>query len=268
MLFRSMPDYEYVWNETGVEIMLSSNNSELIKESNIKNMENFITKMEFKGISGGIVKKLYEAGIDTIYKFINITKEELLKVEGIKDKKADNILVSIKDGLKEINCIKLMMASNTFGRGFAVKKLKLIMDNIDDTSFNIKPTIEELISIKGIEKKTAEKFLNNIDNYLQFLEETNIKCIFDKKDDIDESKPEDKTFENINVVFTGFRDKELEKRIENGGGSIKSIITKSVNYLIVKEKDTTSSKVDKAKELGIEIITLEEFNKKYLIKNI
>ena len=263
-----MPDYEYVWNETGVEIMLSSNNSELIKESNIKNMENFITKMEFKGISGGIVKKLYEAGIDTIYKFINITKEELLKVEGIKDKKADNILVSIKDGLKEINCIKLMMASNTFGRGFAVKKLKLIMDNIDDTSFNIKPTIEELISIKGIEKKTAEKFLKNIDNYLQFLEETKIKCIFDKKDDIDESKPEDKTFENINVVFTGFRDKELEKRIENGGGSIKSIITKSVNYLIVKEKDTTSSKVDKAKELGIEIITLEEFNKKYLIKNI
>ena len=138
------------------------------------------------------------------------------------------------------------------------------MDNIDDTSFRIKPTIDELISIKGIEKKTAEKFLKNINNYLQFLEETKIKCVFDKKEKTDESKPVDKTFENINVVFTGVRDKELEKRIEDGSGSIKSSITKSVNYLIVKEKDTTSSKVDKAKELGINIITLEDFNKKIL----
>ena len=120
-----------------------------------------------------------------------------------------------------------------------------------------------MISIKGIEKKTAEKFIKNIDNYLKFLEETKIKCVFDKKEEIDESKPVDKKFKDINVVFTGCRDKELEKRIEDGGGSIKSSITKSVNYLIVKEKDKISLKVDKAKELGIEIITLEEFNKKF-----
>ena len=40
----------------------------------------------------------------------------------------------------------------------------------------------------------------------------------------------------MNVVFTGVRDKELEKKIENGGGNVKSGVTKSVNYLIVKDK--------------------------------
>ena len=130
--------------------------------------------------------------------------------------------------------------------------------------------MDDLIKIKGIEKKTAEKFIKNIDNYLEFIKLTKIKCNFespdtkvnknnkDSKDSKDNSKLKD-----INVVFSGFRDKELEKKIEKNGGSIKSTITKSVNYLIIKNKDTKSSKIGKAKELNIEVITLENFNKKF-----
>tara|TARA_B100000900_G_scaffold57607_3_gene43160 strand:- start:4526 stop:6514 length:1989 start_codon:yes stop_codon:yes gene_type:complete len=267
-----MPEYEYIWNETDVEIIAKTDNQELLKESNIKNIENFVSKMEFKGISVGIVKQMYEADINTIKKFVNITKEELLKVDGIKEKKANNIVESIENTLKDLDCLKLMMASNTFGRGFAIKKIKLIMDNIEDKEFKNKPTIEDLIKIKGIEKKTAEKFINNIDNYIKFLKETKIKCNFeDKSQDKSQEKSRENSqeksknkFENMNVVFTGVRDKELEKKIENGGGNVKSGVTKSVNYLIVKDKDSKSSKVEKAKELKIKIITLEEFNKKFL----
>lgn len=260
-----MPEYEYIWNETDVEIIAKTDNQELLKESNIKNIENFVSKMEFKGISVGIVKQMYEADINTITKFVNITKEELLKVDGIKEKKANNIVESIENTLKDLDCLKLMMASNTFGRGFAIKKIKLIMDNVEDKEFKNKPTIEDLIKIKGIEKKTAEKFINNIDNYIKFLKETKIKCTFeDKSQDKSQDKSKENKFENMNVVFTGVRDKELEKKIENGGGNVKSGVTKSLNYLIVKDKDSKSSKVEKAKELKIKIITLEEFNKKFL----
>ena len=268
-----MPEYEYIWNETDVEIIAKTDNQELLKESNIKNIENFVSKMEFKGISVGIVKQMYEADINTIKKFVNITKEELLKVDGIKEKKANNIVESIENTLKDLDCLKLMMASNTFGRGFAIKKIKLIMDNIDDKEFKNKPTIEDLIKIKGIEKKTAEKFINNIDNYIKFLKETKIKCNFEEKSqeksqeksrENSQDKSKENKFENMNVVFTGVRDKELEKKIESGGGNIKSGVTKSLNYLIVKDKDSKSSKVEKAKELKIKIITLEEFNKKFL----
>ncbi len=274
-----MPEYEYTWNESKIEIIVKTNNDktdnkELLKEINIKNIDNFITKMEFKGISSGIVKQMYNADINTINKFINVTKEELLKVDGIKEKKANNIIESIKNTLKDLDCLKLMMASNTFGRGFAIKKIKLIMDNIEDKQFKNKPLIQDLIKIKGIEKKTAEKFINNIDNYLNFLKETQIKCSFEKVDlevpkNTTEYKLEDKSkqnrFENINIVFTGVRDKELEKIIENEGGSVKTSVTKSVNYLIIKEKDSKSSKINKAKEFKINIITLKEFNKKFKI---
>jgi len=268
-----MPDYKYTWNETEVEIISNTDDKDLLKESNIKNIENFVSKMEFKGISSGIVKKMYEADINTIPKFINITKEELLKVDGIKEKKANNILDSILNELNNLDCLKLMMASNAFGRGFAKKKLKLIMDNIEDTDFKSKPTIEDLIKIKGIEKKTAEKFINNIENYIKFIEDTKIKCVFKSKSEnlsenlsgnLSGNKLQSNKFKNINVVFTGLRCKELEKEIEDNGGQILSTITNSVNYLIVKDKDYESSKVKKAKELKIKIMTLEEFNKKFM----
>jgi NAD-dependent DNA ligase len=255
-----MPEYDYEWNKTEVEIVLKENinNKELVKITDIKNIENFVKKMEFDGISSGIITQLYNSGINTIYKFINITKEELLNIEGIKEKKANNIIVSIERTMKELDCIKLMMASNTFGRGFGLKKLELIMDNIKDKNFEKKPTLDELIKIKGVEKTTAEKFIENIDKYLDFIKINKIKCNFKEKQKIIDN-PE----LNINVVFTGFRDNQLEKFIESNGGSIKTSISSNIDYLIIKDSDTTSSKIKKAKDLNVKIITKEEFENKF-----
>ena len=255
-----MPEYDYEWNKTEVEIVLKDNinNKELVKITDIKNMENFVKKMEFDGISSGIITQLYNSGINTIYKFINITKEQLLNIEGIKEKKANNIIVSIESTMKELDCIKLMMASNTFGRGFGLKKLELIMDNIKDKNFEKKPTLDELIKIKGVERTTAEKFIENIDKYLNFIKINKIECNFKEKQKVIDN-PELK----INVVFTGFRDNELEEFIKLNGGSIKTSISSNIDYLIIKDSDTTSSKIKKAKELNVKIITKEEFENKF-----
>ena len=255
-----MPEYDYEWNKTEVEIVLKDNvnNKELVKITDIKNMENFVKKMEFDGISSGIITQLYNSGINTIYKFINITKEQLLNIEGIKEKKANNIIVSIENTMKELDCIKLMMASNTFGRGFGLKKLELIMDNIKDKTFEKKPRLDELIKIKGVERTTAEKFIENIDKYLDFIKINKIECNFKEKQKIIDN-PELK----INVVFTGFRDNELKEFIKLNGGSIKTSISSNIDYLIIKDSDTTSSKIKKAKELNVKIITKEEFENKF-----
>ena len=52
---------------------------------------------------------------------------------------------------------------------------------------------------------------------------------------------------DIKIVFSGFRDKELEESIENQGGKVVSTISSNTNYLIVKDKNETSSKITKAK---------------------
>lgn len=66
----------------------------------------------------------------------------------------------------------------------------------------------------------------------------------------------------ISVCFTGFRDADLEKAIENRGGEIKSSVVKKLTYLITKGVEK-SGKTDKAESYGIEIITKDDFIKKF-----
>ena len=260
----SMPtEYKWKWNDTEVEIILDDKqlNENTIKEKNFKELENFVLKIKFDKIGPGMIKKLFDSGINTIDKFLSVSKEDLLKVSGIKNKTADNILNSIKKGMTDLDCITLMTASNKLGRGFAEKKLKLIVEEYPDIiNKNMKPTITDLIKIKGIEKKTAEKFVNNFDNYLDFIKLNKIKCNYKKV-----KKNKDNKLKDIKIVFTGFRSKELEEFIENNGGNLQSSISKNTDLLVVKDKDTSGSKIDKAKEFNIKIITKKDFETEYNI---
>ena len=77
-----MPDnYKWKWNETEVEIILDEKqlNETTIKEKNFKELENFVLKIKFDRIGPGVIKKLFDSGINTIDKFLSVTKEELLK---------------------------------------------------------------------------------------------------------------------------------------------------------------------------------------------
>jgi NAD-dependent DNA ligase len=261
----SMPtEYKWKWNETNVEILLDDTqlDDKIVNEKNFKELENFVLKIKFDKIGPGIVKKLFDSGINTIDKFLGVSKEELLKVPSIKEKTAENILKSIKNSMENLDGITLMSASNKLGRGFASKKIKLIVNEYPDiVNKNMKPTVEDLIKIKGIEKKTAEKFVNNFDNYLEFIKINKIKCTYKK---VKQNSNEKIKFKKI--VFTGFRSKELEEYIENNEGKLQDSISKNTDLLVIKDKDTSGSKVNKAKELNIKIITKKDFETKYNIE--
>ena len=64
-------------------------------------------------------------------------------------------------------------------------------------------------------------------------------------------------------VLSGFRDSKLESEIETMGGKVSNTISSKTTALIIKEADSISSKIDKAKKLNIDIILLESFRKKY-----
>jgi DNA ligase (NAD+) len=254
----SMPDYKYKWNPNKIEIILDNSEirKDILEEKDVKELENFVTKIKFDRISVGMVKKLYNADINTIYKFLNVTKEELLKINGIKEKTANNILNSIQKSIKDIDCIKLMVSSNSFGRGFGEKTFKLIYTKLDRDIIKDKPTVKELIGIKGIEIKTANKFVDNFDNFVNFLEINKLKCKFKNKSTKIENK-----LTNLNIVFSGIRDTELEEYIENSGGSIKNTVNKETSILVVKNLETDGSKIKTARKINKELEDKENINK-------
>ena len=67
----------------------------------------------------------------------------------------------------------------------------------------------------------------------------------------------------MKVCFTGVRDKRLESLIISEGGEIVSGVSKKTTHLIVADPSSSSSKMTKAKELGVVINTINMFSEDF-----
>jgi NAD-dependent DNA ligase len=261
-------DVNYKWNDTHVDIIMIDDGNKNSKYD-IKNIIYFMKTIEIDYMGPGNIAKIYNAGYDTINKIINITKEELLNIEGFKNKSADNILNALKK-IKDVDCNVLMDASNIMGRGFGLKKIKSITDIhpeiLDNTKAArnkaLKLKASDLIKINGIAKTSAELFIENLPKYYEFYDNLGFKCKGDKKLPANAVVADINTnFKDKTFIFSGFRNKDYEKKITDNGGKITTSVSKNTSYLIVKDKNENTGKIIKARELGVIILSLEEFEK-------
>lgn len=264
-----MPNVPYIWNETHIDILLDSN--EKNREQDIKSYLYFIKTLEVEYIGEGIIVKLYDAGYDSLYKIINIKEEELLKIDGFKEKIANKIITSLKK-IQDVSCEKLLNASNVLGRGFGERKIKLILDvypdllEIENKDKSLKLTIEDIIKIEGFSKITATNFIKNLPKYYELYDELGINCnkkqktthSNEKSSSVSPKKTEIEKLKDISFVFSGFRNKEYEKIIISNGGIISNTITKKTTYLVVKDITEETGKITKARKENIKIISIEE----------
>jgi DNA ligase (NAD+) len=245
-------DIKYTWNESHVDIQIQNDSQQMT----LKQMEHFVNTLDIKHVGPGILQKFINHKIDSIEKLFTVEKQDILLMEGIKEKMADKIYTSLKQALQTTTCAKLMVASNIFGRGFGEKKIDLIIQQNPDI-LN-KKLITKLNPTEGVAELTEKKFLKHLPEFYQFLEKINFKC---KKETT--PKKESNLFENMNIIFTGFRNKEWEDKITANGGKIVSSISKKTSLVVAADINDNSAKLVKAKELGIKILSKEDFIKSY-----
>ena len=258
-----MPDVKYNWNKTNVDIILDDDDKN--REHDIKTFIFFMKTLDIKGISEGIITKLYDNSYDTLYKIMNITKEELLEIDGIKNKSAENILSALSD-ISGKSCIDLMKASNILGRGLGERKLKVILDLYPFICTNKKRalqlTVEDIKKVNGMGDLSSQLFVDNLNKFYEFYESLGFK----EEKEVIKEKPKktgenNKNIENNYYVFSGFRNKDYEKYITENGGFIDDTIKKNTTHLIVKDTSKTTSKIQLAKEKGIKVISEDDFLK-------
>lgn len=255
-------DMSYTWNKSKIDIILDTN--EKNKEQDIKSFAFFMKSLNIKGISEGIIKKLYENLYDTIAKIIHITKEELLLIEGFKEKSSENLLLSLQE-IHGKTCKEIMIASNIIGRGLGNKKLELIINTYpyicDDKNKSLELIIDDIKKIKGMGDITSKLFIENLKNFYDFYEDLNLNKEEGKEREKERERKEErnKKIENKYFVFTGFRNKIFEDYIITNNGHIDNTITKNTNFLVVKDKTKITNKITNAIEKGIQILTIEEF---------
>ena len=109
---------------------------------------------------------------------------------------------------------ELMAGSNYFGIGLGTKKLKVIIKEYPDivkTKLSNEEITENIKKIEGFDDITAKRFADNLPHFVKFLKE------LEKKIDLNHLYQDSKKGNNLKgeiIVFTGFRNSELEKLVE------------------------------------------------------
>ena len=253
------------WNSSGVHLINNKENDDM----NIKNVYYFFSTINTMGLGEKIVEKIYNAGHKTIIDFMKLKVEDIIKIEGFKKKSAENIINSIKLSTTNIPLYLLMKASNKLGRGMGAERAKDVLDKypniiVDYKKYTKDQLVNMLMIIDGWEMKTSSTFADNFQNFIDFYED--IKKYISIDTTIEKKKEGE--LSGMKIVISGFRDSDLEKLITNNGGELSSGVSRNTTILIIKEsinirKENETSKVTKAKELGVKIYTVDEFYAKY-----
>ena len=122
---------------------------------------------------------------------------------------------------------------------------------------------EEFVKIDGIGQVIAESLVHYFANeHNQKVMEKLEQMVFFHQ--VEEEEETEAILDGMNFVVTGsvhhFKNrKEVQAKVEELGGKVTGSVTTKTNYLINNDSGSSSSKNKKAKELGIPIITEEEF---------
>ena len=220
-------------------------------------LENYLIKIGLKGIKTSTLEKLVEGGlIETIPDLYRLKVKDIMQIEGFLEKSASNI-VSIINSKQELYSYELLgsLQINQFSRRSAkviMKKFtleELLELHKDRINFLLK-----ISDIEGFKTLTASYIYDGITDNMDIIKFL-MKKLTIKETKTTENKVNGQTYK---FVFTGFRDKVLQEELENEGHTVTSSVSKNTNYLVVKDKTATSTKITKAKELGVTIIDIDD----------
>ena len=221
--------------------------------------------LNIDGLSEATLEKFIARGF--IHDFADLFhleqhREEICEMDGFGEKSYNNLIASVEKA-RETTLPRLIYGLGIANIGLA--NAKLICKEIGHDPERVKDlTAEDLAAIDGIGDVIAG-------NYVAYFADAEHRELFEKllkevKLPEEQEDVGEQTFAGMNFVITGsvehFANRnEVKALIESKGGKVTGSVTSKTNYLINNNVESTSSKNKKAKDLGIPIITEEDFLK-------
>jgi DNA ligase (NAD+) len=229
------------WDENHVHLLCT--NTWACEAQRLQQIVSFLKIIGVDNVGEGVVEQLYDAGYTSVRKVVKARKEDLESLDGFGRRKADIVHTNIHAKLKDVPLEKLQHAMGCF-KGLGSKKLVLL--NEYNTKDN-KPTQTQVESVEGFSETSAKAYLKGFDlfwDYIKTIPEITIAQPKQASGD----KCKDMVF-----CFTGFRSKALEEAIEDELGKVGSSVSKKTTHVVTSDRDGSTSKLNKARDLGLTI---------------
>lgn len=243
---------DVAWTDTYVDLVLeNANDNQTVK---YQQLIDFFNTIDAPHLGEGNLQKIFEMGFVTPESIIALTQEDISSLVGssVMGKK---IFTGLREKLTNIPLYKLMGAHPAFGRGIGVRKMKKLYDAFAG-QMNMCESITQITKVDGFEDKTARRIQAGYAPFVDFLQEIKPYISIAPYE-----APKVGKFNGLTVVFTGFRSSELEKSIEEAGGKMGSSVSGKTNLVVADNPTGKSGKLDKARDLNIKIISVDELKR-------
>lgn len=217
--------------------------------------------LNIDGLGDKIVEALYQAGlVHNVIDLFSLSKEQLLSLEGFKEKKAQNLLDALEKakgcdywrfvnslGIEHIGEVASKTLSDTFGAKF------------------VEASKEELLGCDGI----GEEMANSVLEFVHVNKETIVKLesILKPKEPLLREEATENPFKAKTVVLTGTMSESrgaIKELLESLGAKVSGSVSKKTDFLIYGED--AGSKYGKA--MGLGVICLEENEMRQMIEEL
>ena len=258
-----------IHKENDVEVLFCENPDCLAKK--IKSISLFVSRdaMNIDGMSEATIEKFISKGflheLADLFK-LNRYKDEIISMDGFGEKSYEK-LVKAAETAKITTTAKFIYSLGIANIGLSNAKMvcKAFSNDLEKIRH---ASIDELVEIDGVGEIIAESFVKF------FANENNNHMVDDLLDIVtleDEENDNANDMEGMNFVITGsvnhFSNRsEVKELIEGRGGKVTGSVTSKTKYLINNDSTSNSSKNKKAKELGVQIITEDEFIDMFSVK--
>ncbi len=243
--------------EVGANIFCQNENC---RRRVILSLSNYASKdaMNIEGFSEMTAEVLFDKlGVNTFSKLYDLHREKLLELEGFQDKKADNLLESIQKSKK------VALESFIYALGIEAvgkKTAKDLAKRFKSINALCEATFEQIIEVEEIGEVIADnvyKYFSDSKNLIEITALLNAGV-----NPVYEDIVLGDVFSGAKVVLTGTLEKykrsEAQKIIESLGGEVIGSVSKKTTMVLAGSE--AGSKLSKAQELGIRIITEQEFD--------
>lgn len=222
-------------------------------------LEYWISKdaMDIENMGPSVISQLYDLGmVRNFADFYRLTVEDLLKLDLIKEKSANNIYEAIQKSKK---CTLPRFITALSIRNVGKENASILAEQYGSLEKLMDASVANLEEVRGIATKMATdiyEYFHTPENVAIIKDLLSLGVVPEHTSVVKSNKLKDLTFVLTGTLSTMTRS-EAEAKIKSYGGKASSSVTSKTTYLVAGEN--AGSKFDKAQKLGVIILTEDEF---------